>query len=218
MILLLGGDAGVGDGVEDQLLEVGDIKVPREVDVKIVESYTFVAHEAWVIRRNRDWNALMKEGTGWMASKIEHVPKNEVRNGATFDADLLFFHDFLQFGVIREMESVADSFGIQQDGVVELEIVSIRTLAAVEINRELNTHGSSFCTGRVNLWQKLVDLRREVLLIDHVESDHHVRVLFALEECVDLALDVVLAHNLEAASDDFHLEEWVHILNLLLDT
>ena len=56
------------DCIQAQLLEVSDVQVPREEGVKVVESHAFVAHEAGVVWRYGNWNALMEERSGWVAS------------------------------------------------------------------------------------------------------------------------------------------------------
>ena len=81
----------------------------------------------------------MEEGTSWVASQIKDVAQNEVGNRATFDTDPLFLHDFLQLWVICKSEAVTNSFGFQENGIVELEVVSVCAFAAVEDNWEFNT-------------------------------------------------------------------------------
>jgi len=49
LFFFLVSDASVSNGVQSQLFEVGDVEVPRKVDVEVIESYTFISHEAGVI-------------------------------------------------------------------------------------------------------------------------------------------------------------------------
>lgn len=115
------------------------------------------------------------------------------------------------------MEAVTDSFGFQENGIVELEVVSVSAFAAVKENWEFYTQFSCLDSSSINLRQKLADLWGEVLLINHIESDDHIRVLFAIKEGINLTLYVVLTNNLQATRNNFHLEEWVHSLKRLLD-
>lgn len=62
----------------------------------------------------------------------------------------------------------------------------------------------------------MIDRRSEVLLIDHVEADHHVSEVGSIDACVELSLNMVFSKNLEATSNDFHLKEGVGLLDLLL--
>ena len=49
LFFFLVSDASVSNGVQSQLFEVGDVEVPRKIDVEVIESYTFISHEAGVI-------------------------------------------------------------------------------------------------------------------------------------------------------------------------
>jgi len=119
--------------------------------------------------------------------------------------------------VICKSEAVTNSLGVKENSIIELLIVSVCTFTAVKENWEFDSQFSCLGTSLKNLRQKVVDLRGEVLLVNHVKSDYHIRVLFAFKEGVDLTLYVLLTNNLQATCNNFHLKEWVQNLKLLLD-
>lgn len=71
-----------------------------------------------------------------------------------------------------------------------------------------------FLLGCVYLGHEVADGCTEVLLLDHVEADHHFRILLGLEVLVDLLLDVRLAEGFETAGNDLHLKKWEGLLDL----
>jgi hypothetical protein len=66
----------------------------------------------------------MQKASGWMTSQIQDIPQYKVRHGAALNAYLLLLNDLLELWVIRQMESVTNSLGAKQDGIIELLVAS----------------------------------------------------------------------------------------------
>ena len=96
-------------------------------------------------------------------------------------------------------------------------MVSIVCLSAVKVNWKFSPHFGGFFSGIVNLIEEISNRWSEILLIDHIKTNHHVSVLGGFKTCVKLRLDMVSSYNFQAACDNFHLEQREPILDLLLN-
>ena len=141
-----------------------------------------------------------------MTSQIQDVSKNKVGDRATFDANSLLFHDLHQLWIVCKMESVTNSLGIEQNSIIQLCVASVVGLSTMEKDGKFFTFGSSFCLSCIDLRQERLKVWSKILLVDHVESNAHVRVLRCLKDCVNLCLDVSSTQYLETTSHNFHLE------------
>lgn len=159
----------------------------------------------------------MQEGSCRVASEVQNVSQAEVGDRATLNANLLFLHDFLEFWVEGNVEAVTDSLGVQQDRIIQLLVILLVGLTAVQINWELDSELSGLGSSLVDLWQELIDWWREVLLVDHIKANDHIGVLLRVEKGINLRLNVVLSDDFESACDNLHLEEWESVLDDFLD-
>jgi len=180
------GDATVGQRVETQLLEVGDVEIPGEENVEIVECDTFVAHESWVVRIDRYWQALVKEATSRVISHVEYVTENEIAYRTAFNANFILLDHAHQSWMICQMETVTNSFGTKQNGIIQLLVLSRVALSCVKVQIEGNIQFFCFLLGCVYLRHEITNRQAKVFFLNHVEPDDHVGVLLCLEVFVDL--------------------------------
>jgi hypothetical protein len=117
------GDGAVLDGVDHELLEVCDIKLPADEDVQVVQGHAFIPHETGVIWRNGNGEALMQKASGWMAPQVEYISEHKVGHWTALNANSLFFHDLLQLWVVGQVEPMANSLGVEEDGIIQLVVV-----------------------------------------------------------------------------------------------
>lgn len=112
---------------------------------------------------------------------------------------------------------MANSLGVQEDGVVRLVVLPRVALSTMEVDVEGLAHGLSFGLGFVHLGHKVVDFRGEIFLIYHIEANDHICVLFGFKSSINLHLDVIFSNNFEAANNNSHFEQWDCVSNLSLD-
>ena len=151
-----------------------------------------------------------------MASEIKNIAKKQVAYRATLDAYTLVLHDLHQLWVIRQMESMANSLGVEQDGIVQLLVSAVVRLAAVQIHWELSAHACCLLPRFVDLVEEMVNFRREVFFVNHVEANNHVSIFPRLKYRINLRLNVPLANNFQATAHNLHLKQWEQDLNLFL--
>jgi hypothetical protein len=101
---------------------------------------------------------------------------------------------------------VTNALSSQNNGIIELFVVPRVAFAAVEVHVQSATFFLSLLSCSVDLVKEVVDVRSEVLLIDHIEAHYHVREVWRVQTGIKLSLNVILPKNLEAACDDPHLE------------
>jgi len=107
--LLLFGDARKLEGVEQQLLQVGQVQVPRQVDRQVVQSSAPCVPEALVVRVDADLDALLQKAARRVAPQVVHVAEHVVGQGAALEANVLFFHNFDQVRVSGQREPVPNA-------------------------------------------------------------------------------------------------------------
>ena len=131
VFFLLVWDACIGQWVQGKFLEIGDVEVPRQETIKIVQSYAFVAHEARVVWIDRHWQSLMKEATRWMVAHVQHITEDKITHGTTLKAYLFSFDHLDEARMVRQVEAVADSLGAEKHCIVELLIATRVALASM---------------------------------------------------------------------------------------
>jgi len=150
-----------------------------------------------------------------MTSEVQSVSQDQVAHWAALNTDLLFFHELLQVWVKCQVETVTYSLGSQQNGIVQVLISSINRFSSVENDREWSIifHFVKHHTQEVLHW------RAEILLIDHVETYDHSRIILeCFTHIIYGLLAVRLSQYLQSADNKLKLEKWVVTLHLFLDT
>jgi hypothetical protein len=59
-----------------------------------------------------------------VATQVQDVSQQQVGYWAAFDAHLFLLHNFLELWVVSQGETMTNSLGVQQNGIIELIIGS----------------------------------------------------------------------------------------------
>ena len=115
--------------------------------------------------------------------------------------------------MLDECESMSNSLGAKQDGIVQFRVLATVGLARVQVDLEFVTE--LHLNGQ-HLLQKVVDRLVVVFFVHHVEATDHVGHFVSLDDSIELRLNVAIAEHLETADDQSHPEQWETLLDFLL--
>lgn len=151
-----------------------------------------------------------------MHPEVKRVAEQHVAQRTHFDADVLYNHFLDQVWEQAKLEPVANAFGVQQHGIVEIGHSLIVRLASMQEARHVSHLFVLLCTQDQR--RKSANLRGEVFLVDHVKASHKVRVLLVgpLDVAQNL-LGVRSADDLVACQNQHHTEVRVLGFNLVSD-
>lgn len=157
-----------------------------------------------------------------MCSQILGVPQNHVAQRTAFDADVLFFHHVLEVWEQEELETMADSFGVQEDGVVEVVHISFVGFTAMEETWHLLIINDNVVFAVEDLLSKEVDLRGVVFFIYHVEACEELHksligLTDPLLQMIDHLLDMCDSYEFDSCQNQFELKMWSFLLKLIYD-
>lgn len=156
-----------------------------------------------------------------MGSQVKLVGQHEVGDRTALNADLPLLHDLNELWVVCKVESVTNSLGSKQDGVVQLLVILHVRLSAVKEQRELDTQRGSFSLSFKELRQEFLDSWSKVFLANHIVADDHIFVLIkrlSIEIGINLSLNVILTEDFETTSDNLELEKRETLLKSLDDS
>ena len=112
-----------------------------------------------------------------MRSQVLGVPQDHIAQRAALDADVFLLNLLLEVWEQHQLKSVTDPLGIERKGILKILTVSIMGLSSVEEARHLNKllgrlllrDNLHILLAGQNLLCELSDLRRPILLIDHIK-------------------------------------------------
>ena len=102
------------------------------------------------------------------------------------------------------MEPMTNPFSLEQYGIEQLIVRCIICLATVEVDGEVTALGGGFRSRLINLIQEMINPRRKIFFVDHVEADDHVCVLGGFEASVKLTLNMIPPNNLQPTNHNFN--------------
>ena len=88
------------------------------------------------------------------------------------------------------MEPMADSFGVEQNCIVQLLVVSVIGFSTVKINWKLSPIFGSNFSSFVNLVQEAVNWGSKIFFIYHIKAYNHLGIFHRLVHGIDLRLNM----------------------------
>jgi hypothetical protein len=165
-----------------------------------------------------------------MGSKVASVTQNHVAQGAHLNTDVFLTDQVLEIWEQLQLEAMADSLGAQHDCVMEVLAIALMGLATVEEGwhwllaaRVCGLDDVNVLSGDKDIFGKVTDFRRVVLLINHVKScdelsDSLVVSVGSLSDVLKHLVDVFFADNLETRYNQLELEMRRLLLKLVNDS
>ena len=143
-----------------------------------------------------------------------NVSKDFVAHGTDLNTNVVVFDQLGQVRVHAQVKSVANTFGAKQYCVVQFRVLSLVTLARMQIQLKLVTEGQF---NSHDLVKEVVNGRIVVFFVDHVEARNQVGLRIGLDNGIKLRLNVTSTKEFEAAYDETHLKEREHAFDNLLN-
>ena len=91
------------------MLQVHQVEIPAEVGIEVVHRHARIFIEAVIVLTDRNFHAMGQQRPRWMRSHVVNIPEKLVRDGASFDANVLLLDLINEVWMHGKPKAVSDS-------------------------------------------------------------------------------------------------------------